>query len=251
MDNAAYHNQTLLEPIPNENHTYCQVCNETYSNYIDHVQKSETHRKRAKIQDGPFKEIDSIFNDLNQRKKWQNEWAPEVTEIFYAGDEQSQFANLSLKYSQQHIRAAQLSAQPAEPQIDLVTEIRAVQGFKLQTPGKPSRTSFKPSTPAILRSTGANFAESSQASEIHAIDNPNKDFSESKHSFQYINENFTPSKDGFNLKNVLGQRFDQFKLTDSRNQNNQTPKNLNDPNLKPDNNIINNFGVKLPQTPQR
>ena len=62
-----WHNEEILEPIPNEQHTYCQVCMETYDNYLDHVQNSATHKKRAKIQEGPFAEIDSIGDELNKK----------------------------------------------------------------------------------------------------------------------------------------------------------------------------------------
>ena len=36
-DVAEWHNSALLEPIPNEQHTYCQVCMESYENYLDHI----------------------------------------------------------------------------------------------------------------------------------------------------------------------------------------------------------------------
>ena len=48
-DLEQWHNSALLEPIPNEQHTYCQVCMETYENYLDHIHNSATHKKRAKI----------------------------------------------------------------------------------------------------------------------------------------------------------------------------------------------------------
>ena len=68
---------TLLEPIPNEQHTYCQVCMETYDDYLDHIQNSATHKKRAKIQEGPFAEIDIIMEDLDKKQKWINNWQAE------------------------------------------------------------------------------------------------------------------------------------------------------------------------------
>ena len=55
------HNFDIPEPVPNGNHTYCQVCNENYENYLEHVKQNETHQNRAKIQEGPFVEIDRIF----------------------------------------------------------------------------------------------------------------------------------------------------------------------------------------------
>ena len=48
-DVGPWKNEDLLEPIPNEQHTYCQVCMETYENYLDHIWNSATHKKRAKI----------------------------------------------------------------------------------------------------------------------------------------------------------------------------------------------------------
>ena len=71
------HNSSLLEPVPNEQHTYCQVCNESYENYLDHVYISLTHKKRAKIQKGPFSEIDLIIDELNTKQKWVHAWKPE------------------------------------------------------------------------------------------------------------------------------------------------------------------------------
>lgn len=29
--------QVILEPVPNENHSYCQVCNENYEDYLEHI----------------------------------------------------------------------------------------------------------------------------------------------------------------------------------------------------------------------
>ena len=64
----------IPEPIPNDNHSYCLVCNETYDDYLKHINESETHKKRAKIQDMPFKEIDMICDELNKKQKWKNHW---------------------------------------------------------------------------------------------------------------------------------------------------------------------------------
>ena len=50
---------------------------ETYENYLDHIQNSATHKKRAKIQDGPFAEIDFIFDELNRKQKWIHNWKAE------------------------------------------------------------------------------------------------------------------------------------------------------------------------------
>lgn len=47
---------------------------ESYENYMDHIKNSATHRKRAKIQDGPFAEIDIINSDLDKKKKWIHNW---------------------------------------------------------------------------------------------------------------------------------------------------------------------------------
>jgi hypothetical protein len=58
LDIERIHNSQIPEPVPNGNHTYCQVCNENYENYLDHVKRYETHQVRAKIQEGPFSEID-------------------------------------------------------------------------------------------------------------------------------------------------------------------------------------------------
>jgi len=77
FDVQAWNNDALLEPIPNEQHTYCQVCMETYDNYLDHIQNSATHKTRAKIQDGPFAEIDMINDDLDRKKKWIHNWIAE------------------------------------------------------------------------------------------------------------------------------------------------------------------------------
>lgn len=48
LDVLAVHNSQIPEPLPNSNHTYCQVCNENYEDYLFHI-KSDTHLMRAKI----------------------------------------------------------------------------------------------------------------------------------------------------------------------------------------------------------
>ena len=63
-----------LEPIPHENHTYCQICNETYEDYIKHITQSKTHHKLSRTQNGPFKEIDEVFQQLNKKRKWETNW---------------------------------------------------------------------------------------------------------------------------------------------------------------------------------
>ena len=67
----------IPEPVPNENHAYCQVCNEAYDDYLQHITENETHKKRAKIQDAPFKEIDMLIEELTQKQKWKVNWKPE------------------------------------------------------------------------------------------------------------------------------------------------------------------------------
>ena len=76
-DVQPWNNDAILEPIPNEQHTYCQVCMESYDDYMDHITNSATHKKRAKIQDGPFAEIDMINDDLNRKQKWIHNWKAE------------------------------------------------------------------------------------------------------------------------------------------------------------------------------
>jgi len=36
-DDEFEHNFDIPEPVPNGNHTYCQVCNENYEDYLEHV----------------------------------------------------------------------------------------------------------------------------------------------------------------------------------------------------------------------
>ena len=48
-DRDYQHNLGLPEPEPNLQHTYCQVCNESYEDYMDHVRNSLTHKKRSKV----------------------------------------------------------------------------------------------------------------------------------------------------------------------------------------------------------
>lgn len=43
LDMQRLHNSQIPEPVPNGNHTYCQVCNENYENYLDHIKRYETH----------------------------------------------------------------------------------------------------------------------------------------------------------------------------------------------------------------
>ena len=96
-----WHNVTLLEPIPNEQHTYCQVCMETYDNYLDHIQNSATHKKRAKIQEGPFAEIDLIIEELNRKQKWVHEWKAEPI-VEHAVASLTGLSNYSQLFSQQN-----------------------------------------------------------------------------------------------------------------------------------------------------
>jgi hypothetical protein len=49
FDVLAAHNSNIPEPVPNGNHTYCQVCNENYEDYLEHVKRNDTHQIRAKI----------------------------------------------------------------------------------------------------------------------------------------------------------------------------------------------------------
>jgi hypothetical protein len=46
-DMLVENNSSIPEPIPNVNHTYCQVCNENYESYIDHIKNSESHQRRS------------------------------------------------------------------------------------------------------------------------------------------------------------------------------------------------------------
>lgn len=80
LDVIREHNYTIPEPVPNGNHTYCQVCNENYDDYLFHIKKNETHQIRAKIQEAPFSEIDQLFAELNIERKWVNRWPSDPVE---------------------------------------------------------------------------------------------------------------------------------------------------------------------------
>jgi len=73
-DMLPLHNDSIAEPVPNVNHTYCQVCNENYESYIDHVKHSESHQRRSQMQTNYFKDIDSLFNELEQEEAWKTNW---------------------------------------------------------------------------------------------------------------------------------------------------------------------------------
>ena len=44
---------------------------------MDHVMNSMTHKKRSKVQTGPFNEIDQIIAELNTKQKWIHAWKTE------------------------------------------------------------------------------------------------------------------------------------------------------------------------------
>lgn len=79
-----YNNNEIQEPIPNVAHTYCQVCNDNYEDYLDHI-NSDTHKQRTKTQNSYYKEIDQIFTDLTCGQMWKTNWKTEpepIEEIF-------------------------------------------------------------------------------------------------------------------------------------------------------------------------
>ena len=65
-------NEYLPEPMPNQNHHYCQICNENYADFLMHV-ATENHKKRASVQTDVFKEIDLVFLTLKEEKRWLND----------------------------------------------------------------------------------------------------------------------------------------------------------------------------------
>lgn len=79
-----YNNNTIEEPIPNVAHTYCQVCNDNYEDYLEHI-NSETHKLRTKTQNSYYKEIDQIFTDLTSAQGWKTNWKtdPEPIDRIY------------------------------------------------------------------------------------------------------------------------------------------------------------------------
>lgn len=69
-DFEARMNTEIPEPQPNPRHPYCQICNENYASFPEHV-ASENHRKKTLVQVDAFRDIDNLFADLTARRKWE------------------------------------------------------------------------------------------------------------------------------------------------------------------------------------
>ena len=57
-------------PKPLDYHNYCQICNEVYENFDDHI-ASDQHQITSKHQ-ANLSEIDNLIDDLNDKKCWAN-----------------------------------------------------------------------------------------------------------------------------------------------------------------------------------
>ncbi len=48
MDTLHQHNSKIPEPIPNQNHTYCQICCKNYDDFLEHL-ANDTHKTIASV----------------------------------------------------------------------------------------------------------------------------------------------------------------------------------------------------------